>query len=319
MNDIVFLYDCIRSPFDIVQILQMRNKTDIKVETSRTSLPFNHPKVLQKCSIKEKKIAPVKNHENLEEAISQYKQQGYTIIGTSPASTKSLYDTNLEDKKVVFVYGNESSGLPNRIQRMMDEMITLPMNPDNLSFMTIPVVTGAIAAECIRTHKTHTIAAVSNSNPAYHDISIVFAGIKSYYDSCLMLQAILALDFSGINVYSTKANLDLSSKRVKDKVFSWNAKRFPTIQTIDSLDSLLRSMRNEGKSIVGFYNNDNSADNFNRLYSLDPKGSGITLVFGDIDSATQKLIDYMIPYPISDNNSLGFNFSSILFDLHRRK
>lgn len=316
MNKTVFLYDCIRSPFDIAQIIQMREKTDIEVVTSRASLPYNHQKVLQKCSIK-KNIKEIKNYNNLEELLNLYKNNDYVLIGTSPASTTSLFDLNLKGKNVVFVYGNESSGLPNNVQKMMDQMIILPMNDENLSFMTLPVVTGAIAAEVYREKiDDRTLTKLEASNTS---IDIVFSGPISFYDICLMLQCVLAVDFRSINLYSIDSKLDYNSNKVKFKVLSWKTKKIPTIQKIESFDGLIKKWKDQNKYIVGTTLVGDNSCHYESLFKSELRDKNLALIVGEIPERIKKQINLLLPLPLDDNKALPVNFASILFEIFRQK
>lgn len=316
MDKTVFLYDCIRSPFDIAQIIQMREKTDIEVVTSRASLPYNHQKVLQKCSIK-KNIKEIKNYNNLEELLGFYKDNNYVLIGTSPASTTSLFDLNLKGKNVVFVYGNETSGLPNNVQKMMDQMIILPMNNENLSFMTLPVVTGAITAEVYREKQDDR--PLTKLKALNSSIDIIFSGAISFYDICLMLQSVLAVDFGTINLYSIDSNLDYNSNKVKFKVLSWKAKKFPTIQKIESFDELINKLKDQDKYIVGTTLVGDNGCHYDSLINYKLRDKKLALIVGEIPERIKKQIDLLLPLPLDDNKALPVNFASILFEIFRQK
>ncbi len=317
IKTITFLYDCIRSPFDISQIIQLQDKTDIKIITSRQSLPFQHEKVLQKCSVAKDKMRKVSNYNNLEELIYDYKERECYIVGTSPASTKSIYDLDLNNKDVMFVFGNESSGLPVKIQAIMDEMIVLPMNNENLSFMTLPVVTGAIATECYRIR--HDNLKSIEFNKIKKHVTLVFSGIKSFYDSCLIIQAILALDYDNINIYTTKDNIDLTSNKIKNKIMSWRAKKMPNIIQLNSLENIISLLKEENKFVVGTYIKKSIPNNYDELFNFKTADKDIAYVFGNISKSDEKNMDYMLPLPISDSKSLPINFSSILFETYRQK
>lgn len=317
MNRTIFLYDCIRSPFDIAQIIQMRAKTNIEVVTSRSSLPYNHQKVLQKCSIKKSNIKQIINYENLEELIRDYKKNNFMLVGTSPVSCKSLYDLDIKNKDIVFVYGNESSGLPAKVQDMMDEMIILPMNVENLDFMTLPVVTGAITVETYRQNYGTKIQELSICNN--NNIDIVFSNINSFYDSCLMLQTILALDFNTINIYTTTDNLDLTSNKVKAKVLSWRAKNIPNIIKCKTLNEIIISLKEKNKFIIGTYLKGDSGCHYQTLINYNFYDKDIALIIGDIPDDLKKQLNYMLPFPLDDSKSMPINFSSILFELYRQK
>lgn len=316
MNKTIYLYDCIRSPFDIAQIIQMRDKTNIEVATSRTSLPYNHQKVLQKCSNKKDNIKKIINYENIEELINYYKKNNFVLIGTSPSSSKSLYDLDIKNKDIVFVYGNESSGLPTKIQNMMDEMIILPMNTANLSFMTLPVVTGAITTEIYRQRLDKQII----DPPSYDKhIDIVLSGINSFYDSCLILQAVLALDFNTINIYTTNDTIDLTSNKIKAKVLSWKAKKVPNVIKRKSLDDIVDNLIASKKYVIGTYLKGDGDCHYQELIDHDFYDKDIVLIVGDIPNDTKQKLHYMLPLPIDDYKSLPINFSSILFEIYRQK
>jgi len=154
-KNIILLFDSIRDPRDLAEMILLGLALDIKIELTGSSLSQNHIKVLNIINswipgFKEKPILNgVKSFGDFSKRITQLKKLGYTIIGTSPTANKSLFKTDLSTKKHVIVFGNESSGLSKDKTALMDEMIFVPMKPP-VAFFTIRAIAPLIAYEAMR-------------------------------------------------------------------------------------------------------------------------------------------------------------------------
>ena len=60
------------------------------------------------------------------ECIQTLKQQGYTIVATSPHGTKTLNQLPL-DSKIALMFGTEDEGLTPQALAAADQLITIPM------------------------------------------------------------------------------------------------------------------------------------------------------------------------------------------------
>ena len=122
------------------------------IQAGKNSIPFNIPKVVNKVrswnitgDIREI------HYETFEEAIYDLKSKGKYLIGTSGNTNKIFYDLDLpDDKDIVVVFGTETSGLTIAKQKMLDEIVKLPMDKSKVDFLTLPVAVSAIAYELYR-------------------------------------------------------------------------------------------------------------------------------------------------------------------------
>lgn len=153
MKKVELLYDTIRSPYDMAHIIQIAKSIDAIVYTSgKNSLPFDIPKV-------KKKVASWNilgefneiHYETFNEAIIDLRAKGKYLVGTSGEVNKIFYEVELPiDRDIVVVFGTESSGLTLEKQSMLDDVVKLPMDKDKVDFLTLPVVTSAMAYELYR-------------------------------------------------------------------------------------------------------------------------------------------------------------------------
>jgi tRNA(Leu) C34 or U34 (ribose-2'-O)-methylase TrmL len=131
MRKVELLFDIIRSPYDMAHIVQIAESIDCVVYTSgKNSLSFNIPKVMTKVkSWNIKGDFDAIHYESFEEAIKDLKAKGKYIIGTSGETDKIFYDVKLPtNQDVVIVFGTETTGLTREKQRLLDEVVKLPMD-----------------------------------------------------------------------------------------------------------------------------------------------------------------------------------------------
>ena len=153
MKKVELLFDTIRSPYDIAHIIQIANAIDCVIYTAgKNSIPFNIPKVVNKVRSWNITGNIRENHyDSFEEAIKDLKAKGKYLIGTSGNTNKVFYDLDLpKDKDIVVIFGTETSGLTLAKQKMLDEVVKLPMDKSKVDFLTLPVAVSAIAYELYR-------------------------------------------------------------------------------------------------------------------------------------------------------------------------
>lgn len=153
MRKVELLFDIIRSPYDMAHIVQIAKSIDCVVYTSgKNSLSFDIPKVTTKVkSWNIKGNFEVIRYESFEEAIKDLKAKGKYLIGTSGETDKIFYDVKLPtNQDVVIVFGTETTGLTYEKQRLLDEIVKMPMDKNKVDFLTLPVVVSAMAYELYR-------------------------------------------------------------------------------------------------------------------------------------------------------------------------
>lgn len=85
---------------------------------------------------------------NITKALIWMAEYGITVIGTSDAASKSLYDTVLTGSTAL-VMGEEHAGLRKNVQSRCDELVSLPML-GALSSLNVSVATGICLYEIVR-------------------------------------------------------------------------------------------------------------------------------------------------------------------------
>lgn len=153
MRKVELLFDTICSPYDMAHIVQIAQSIGAIVYTSgKNSLSFDILKVKTKVRSWNIKDGFKAIHYNtFEEAINDLHAKGKYLIGTSGNTDKIFYNVELpKNKDIVIVFGTESSGLKLEKQKMLDELVKLPMDKNKVDFLTLPVATSAMAYELYR-------------------------------------------------------------------------------------------------------------------------------------------------------------------------
>lgn len=91
---------------------------------------------------------PFASVNNLGKVLDWLKDYGVSVIGTSGAADKSIYDIDLS-KSVALVMGGEHGGISERIARRCDELAALPMR-GTVSSLNVSVATGICMFEAVR-------------------------------------------------------------------------------------------------------------------------------------------------------------------------
>lgn len=152
------IYDCLRAPYDIANILQVVLATGGVCELHITgqSLRHDHPKVLGKIGSWSAKIRksglpdlPIYYYESLEKCAKVMHSKGIRLIGTSPQATRSFFETDLGREDFAIVFGTEVGGLSKLKMALMDEVVQIPMG-NQLDFMTLSVITPIVVYEILR-------------------------------------------------------------------------------------------------------------------------------------------------------------------------
>lgn len=153
MRRVELLFDAIRSPYDIAHIIQIARSIDAIVYTSgKGALPFDLPKVRSKVrSWNMKSDFSEIHYDTFEEAIDDLHAKGKYLIGTSGEAERVLFEVNLpKTQDIVVVFGTEATGLTKYKQALLDGIVKLPMDKRKVDFLTLPVVTSAVAYELYR-------------------------------------------------------------------------------------------------------------------------------------------------------------------------
>ena len=153
MRRVELLFDAVRAPYDIAHIIQIARSIDAVVYTSgKGALPFSMPKVRSKVrSWNMKSDFSEIHYDTFEEAVDDLHAKGKYLLGTSGDAKRDFFKVNLpESRDVVMVFGTEATGLTKYKQALLDVMVKLPMDKRKVDFLTLPVVTSAVAYELYR-------------------------------------------------------------------------------------------------------------------------------------------------------------------------
>lgn len=158
-KNIILLFDSLRDPRDMAQMIHLGIAAGVSIELTGSSLPITHPKVIGILDSwipgfkKKPTLENVSFHPEFGKRIGSLKKQGYTIIGTSShPGTKSLFKTDLSSGKHAIVFGTETTGLNKDKQNLMDAMLAVPMTSPT-SFFTISAVAPVFCFEAMRQKK----------------------------------------------------------------------------------------------------------------------------------------------------------------------
>jgi tRNA G18 (ribose-2'-O)-methylase SpoU len=154
---IKLVYDCIRDPYDIANILQVTLAMgDVALYFTGNSIRHDHPKVVSRIGSWSSKIRAegypnfnIHYYESLEDLARDFEEKKIRLIGTSPAAKKSFYALNLEENNFAIVFGTERSGLSKIKAAFMEDLVKIPMNND-VDFMTLSVITPIVSYEIAR-------------------------------------------------------------------------------------------------------------------------------------------------------------------------
>ena len=147
---ISLLFDAIRSPYDIANVIQIAVALACDIYTSGSCIDFNNPKITGKVkSWKATKYPCIIHFDTIYDAIKRLKNEGKKIIGTSPYATTNFYDVaNIVKDDIVVAFGTETTGLAPTAMDMMDVVTKLPM--ENIGFLTLSIAASAVAYELDR-------------------------------------------------------------------------------------------------------------------------------------------------------------------------
>lgn len=150
------LFDSLRSPYDIANILQVAIALDCDIYTSGNCIDFKNRKILGKVNSWKATSYPMIVHfDNIETAIEKFHSEGKKVYGTSPNVSNDFYELDFVKEDIIIAFGSESHGLSKKAMNMMDGIYKLPMK--NIGFLTLSIVTSAVAYEINRQIKKENL------------------------------------------------------------------------------------------------------------------------------------------------------------------
>ncbi|MFA5931696.1 MAG: TrmH family RNA methyltransferase [archaeon] len=155
---VVLLFDCLRDPRDLAQMVHLGLATDTEIELTGNSIQPTHQKVINIIDSwihnfrDNQTLEHVSIHQDFEKRIKALKKQGYEIVGTSPNVGTNLFNFDFSNGKQVIVFGTETSGLSKEKMALLDKMIKVPMQ-NGTKFYTITAIAPVFAYEALRQKK----------------------------------------------------------------------------------------------------------------------------------------------------------------------
>ncbi len=146
-QDMIVALDDIQDPGNLGTILRTVDSIGInQILVSKGTADGYNPKVVRSTmgAIFRVKIIEC---EDLEKTLKEIKKHKFEIVVTSLQTENSIYDINY--KKKVIVIGNEANGVEEKIQKLADKKVKIPMLGKTES-LNASVATGIILYEYVR-------------------------------------------------------------------------------------------------------------------------------------------------------------------------
>jgi len=155
VTDFRLLFDTIKDPRDMAEALHLAIATGRKVDITGNSIRHDHRKVSGlidswKPGFKQDpKMSNVEYTQDYFSRVEALKRQGYKVIGTTPNSGPSLFETDLSKGKQAIVFGTEVGGISKKKMAVLDGIVRVPM-VGNTKFYTLRTVVPIIVHEIMR-------------------------------------------------------------------------------------------------------------------------------------------------------------------------
>ena len=146
-QDIIVVLDDIQDPGNLGTILRTVDSIGLsQILVSKGTADSYNPKVVRSTmgAIFRVKIIEC---EDLEKTLKETKKHKFEIVVTSLQTKNSIYD--IDYKKKVIVIGNEANGVEEKIQKLADKKVKIPMLGKTES-LNASVATGIILYEYVR-------------------------------------------------------------------------------------------------------------------------------------------------------------------------
>ena len=146
-EDIIVALDDIQDPGNLGTILRTIDSIGLKqIILSKNTADCYNPKVVRSTMGAIFRIKMIQC-ENLEETLEEIKKHKFEIVVSHLKTNNSIYDLNYKNK--VIVIGNEANGVEEKIVKIADKKIKIPMLGKTES-LNASVATGIILYEYVR-------------------------------------------------------------------------------------------------------------------------------------------------------------------------
>lgn len=146
-QDIIVALDDVQDPGNLGTILRTVDSIGVtQILVSKGTADCFNPKVVRSTMGAIFRIKIIEC-EDLEKSLKEIKKHKYKIVVTSLQTNNSIYEINYNKK--IIVIGNEANGVEERIQKIADEKIKIPMIGKTES-LNASVATGIVLYEYVR-------------------------------------------------------------------------------------------------------------------------------------------------------------------------
>lgn len=146
-QDIIVALDDIQDPGNLGTILRTADSIGLnQIIVSKGTADCYNPKVIRSTMGAIFRVNIIET-EDLESTLKEIQKQSFKIVVTSLQTKKSIYD--IKYSKKVIVIGNEANGVQQKIQKMADEKVKIPMIGKTES-LNASVATGVVLYEYVR-------------------------------------------------------------------------------------------------------------------------------------------------------------------------
>ncbi len=146
-QDIIIALDNIQDPGNLGTILRTADSIGVKqILVSKGTADAFNPKVVRSTMGAIFRIKIIEC-EDLSQTLKEIKKHKYEIVVTSLQTKNSIYDINYNKK--VIVIGNEAEGVSEKVQKIADKKVKIPMLGKTES-LNASVATGIILYEYVR-------------------------------------------------------------------------------------------------------------------------------------------------------------------------
>ncbi|MCX7923931.1 MAG: RNA methyltransferase [Clostridia bacterium] len=141
------IFDNLSKPINAGVIIRLACATGSKIYFTGNSVDYKNRKALL-AAVGYEDYADITYEKSFEKLVVGLKQEGKTIVGTSPRADK-IYTELDYTKPTVFVFGNEATGLSKEKFSLMDELISIPM-PGKIESLNIVTSSAIVLYEGLR-------------------------------------------------------------------------------------------------------------------------------------------------------------------------